>query len=110
MDDETMIKEWDKFAKLIGGTVQTSNANYFDHDNYYKIKADNSEIELTWGNQPQRGHEAYVTLETKIRYSLKDASSVTLKFRPNDLLTKIFSFKRQKFGINKLDKAYSFSN
>jgi len=105
-----MIKEWDTFSKSIGGTVQASKANYLDRDNYYKIKTNNSEIELTWGNQPQRGRGPCVTLETKIRYSLKDISSVNLIVRPSDLLTRIFSTKRQKFGVKELDKAYSFSS
>lgn len=110
MDDETMKKVWDAFAKSIGGTVQASKANYLDRDNYYKIKTDNTEIELIWSNQPQRGRGPYVTLESKLKFTLKGNSLATLTVRPKDFLTNIFSFKKQKFGVAELDKAYLFNS
>lgn len=110
MDDETMKKEWDSFAKSIGGTVQVSKANYLDRDNYFKIKTDTTEIDLTWGNNPQRGRGPYVTLESRFRFKLKDNSKVTLTVRPKDFLTNIFSFKKQKIGVADLDKSYSVNS
>ncbi len=106
--DDTIIKQWETFAKSIGGTVRASKANYLNPDNYYKIENDNSEIELTWGNQPQRGRGPYVTLESRLRFRLKHKSSTTLSVKPRDFLTNLLSSKKQKFGVTDLDNAYSF--
>lgn len=109
MDDQTMIKEWDSFAKSINATVEKSKANYFDHDNYYKIRTDQARIDLIWSNQPQRGRGHYVTLESRLRFKLKNQVSTTLSVRPKDFLTK-FSVKKQTFGVPELDRAYSFKS
>jgi hypothetical protein len=105
-----MIREWNSFAKSIRGVVQASKATHFNKDNHYKITTDDSEVELTWGNQSQKGRGPYVTLESKLRFSLKNNTLVSLKVRPKDLLTRFFSFKAQKFGVKELDAAYSFSS
>ncbi len=110
MDDDTMIKEWTKFAKSIGGTIKGSKENYFDHDNRFKITTDKTEVELTWGNQPQTGRGPFVTLESKLRYKLNQNNSVTLNVRPKDFLSGLFSKQKRKFGVKELDSSYIFSS
>ena len=110
MDDETMTKEWDKFAKSIGGTILASKANYFDRDNHFKITTDKTEVELTWGNQPQRGRGPYVTLESKLRFKISANNQVTLTVRPKDFLSGLFSTKKRKFGVKELDNSFIFSS
>ena len=109
MDDSTTEKEWRNFAKTIDGTIEKSDTNYFDRDNKFKISTKTSEIDLTWGNQPQRGRGPFVTLETNIRYTLNINYKIEFRVSPNDLFSKIFSSlssKKQKFGIKELDQSY----
>lgn len=110
MDDELMKKEWGKFAKSIGGTIQATKSNYLDRDNYFKITTDKTEVELIWGNQPQRGRGHYVTLESKLRFILNSNSQTTLNVRPKDFLSGLFSTKKRKFGIKELDNSFIFSS
>ncbi len=111
MDDDTMQKEWEKFAKTISGTINRSKESYANADNKYKITTKKNEIELIWGNRPQKGRGPYVLLETIIRYQINMSGTTTLSVSPNDFLTKLltlFKKNKRKTGVSELDDSYIF--
>jgi len=103
--------EWDKFSKSINGKVDKSKESYENPNNIFKITTDKNQIELTWGNRPEKGRGNYVTLETRLKYELNIPQEIKLKICPNDFFAKtisLFSKNKQKTGIKDLDSAYVF--
>src|ERR1700757_4875712 len=105
MSNATMQIEWDKFSKSINGKVDKSKESYENPNNIFKITTDKNQIELTWGNRPEKGRGNYVTLETRLKYELNIPQEIKLKICPNDFFAKtisLFSKKNKKTGIKNL--------
>lgn len=113
MDDKEMIKEFDRFAKAIGGKVDKDKSSFANPMNSYVIQADKNNIELIWADRPFKGQGAHVTLETRFRYQINNADKTTLSVTPNDFFSKtlsVFKKAKQKTGVKELDNAYIFSS
>lgn len=110
MDDKTMFKEWDQFAKSIGGNIQSSKTSHVNHHKQFQIITDDSEIELSWDSQPQKGRGPIVRHESRFRFKLKQNNLTNFSIRPKDFLSSLFSLQKRKFGIKTLDTAYIFKS
>jgi hypothetical protein len=108
MSDKEFNNKLKKFAKTVEGRVLESGGNTLVPFDHYKIFFEGGEIELVFGD-PMKGGVS-VTHETRIRFFLRPECGTNLKAQPMDFLSKLFMVKRQKFGVEELDRTFLFKS